>query len=209
MKLFFKGGTRRTKHPALKTVVEYPKGGEYANIAKAAVIFPHSVFIDQAHVGNPCTRPEFAEGKCPKISILGWAKAWSPLLAKPLQGKVYFLANGGVRELPDVVADLNGQVHLRLTGATDTVNPKTNARLRSTFFQVPDAPVSRFELHLKGGKEGLLENSEDLCHSKQQANVRFQAQNSRVYKTKPKIHNQCGKHKKKRRARAGHRRAGR
>lgn len=190
--LAFKGGTKRTKHPALKSVVTYPKG-DYANIAKAAVTLPGVEIIDQNHIGNPCTRPQFAEGKCPKISVLGRAKAWSPLLDKPLEGKVYFRANGGERKLPDVVADLGGQIHIVLVGAVDTVTPQTNPRIRTTFFQVPDAPVSRFVLELKGGKEGLLVNSGNICKRPDTAVVRFTGQNGRTYDTEPTVANSCGK----------------
>jgi hypothetical protein len=189
--LGFKGGHRRTKHPALKSVVTYPRGS-YANIAKAAVTLPGSEIIDQNHIGNPCTRPVFLEGRCPKISVLGRAKAWSPLLDKPLEGKVYFRSNGGERALPDVVADLNGQIHVVLVGAVDTVTPKTNPRIRTTFFAVPDAPVSKFVLELKGGKEGLLVNSENVCKSPQVAVVKLTAQNGKTYDTTPTVANSCG-----------------
>jgi hypothetical protein len=198
LKLQLKGGTTRTRHPALKSVLTFPTGGDYANVASAAVTLPHSEILDQGHLGLPCTRPQFAEEACPKISVLGRAKAWSPLLEAPLEGKVYFRANGGERELPDVVADLRGQVHLVLIGATDTVTPKTNPRIRTTFFAAPDAPVSRFELQLKGGKEGLLVNSENLCRSDQHAVVRLVGQNGRVLQTKPKVGNSCGGKQSKR-----------
>jgi hypothetical protein len=192
LKLSFKGGTRRTRHPALQSALTFPSSGRFANTARAVVTLPHSEIIDPEHVGNPCTRPQFAEEKCPKISILGRAKAWTPLLDEPLEGKVYFRSNGGERELPDIVADLNGQIHVVLIGAVDTASPKTNARIRTTFFQVPDAPVSKFQLELKGGKEGLLVNSQNLCRSSQRAAVTFTAQNGAVRKTQPKIANQCG-----------------
>ena len=193
LKLSFKGGTKRTRHPALRSVLTFPKKGSFANIAKAAVTLPHSEIIDPEHVGNPCTRPQFAEERCPKLSILGRAKAWTPLLDKPLEGKVYFRANGGERDLPDIVVDLRGQIRVELIGAVDTATPKTNARIRTTFFQVPDAPVSRFELELKGGKEGLLVNSQSLCRSPQRAGVRFAAQNGRVVEPKTVVTNQCPK----------------
>ncbi len=197
LKLSFKGGTTRSKHPALKSVLTYPSKGDFSNITRAAVILPHSEIIDQFHVGNPCTRPQFAEEKCPKISVLGRAKAWTPLLDEPLEGKVYFRANGGERELPDIVADLRGQIHIELVGAVDTVTPKRNARIRTTFFQVPDAPVSRFVLELKGGKEGLLENSQNLCRSPQRAVLRLTAHNNKTYDTEPTIANGCGKKAKR------------
>jgi hypothetical protein len=196
LKLAFKGGTKRTKHPALKSVLTFPKVGDFANIGRAAVTLPQSEFIDQAHIGSPCTRPQFAARTCPKISVLGKAKAWSPLLDKPLEGNVYFRSNGGERELPDIVVDLRGQIHVELVGAVDTVVSKESARIRTTFFQVPDAPVSRFELQLKGGKQGVLVNSEDLCHSKQRAVVKLTGQNNAFQKTEPKVDNQCGKKKR-------------
>jgi len=193
LKLALKGGTKRRQHPALKSVLTYPKG-EHANISRASVTLPASEFIDQAHIGNPCTRPDFAAGKCPKLSILGRAKAWSPLLDKPLEGKVYFRSNGGDRELPDVVADLNGQIHVVLVGFVDSLRKKGSevSRLRTTFAQVPDAPVSRFVLELKGGKEGLLVNSGNLCKVPNGAIVKLTGQNGKTYNTEPAVANGCG-----------------
>lgn len=206
LKLAFRGGTRRTKHPALRSVLTYPKAGSFANIARAAVVLPKSEFIDQAHIGSPCTRPQFAAQTCPKISILGTAKAWTPLLDDPLEGNVYFRSNGGVRELPDIVVDLRGKIHVELIGAVDSVRSRGSARIRTTFFQVPDAPVSRFQLQLKGGKEGVLVNSENLCRSHQRAVVELTGQNGDVYQTQPKITNQCGKKKHNAKRGARHRR---
>jgi hypothetical protein len=192
--LSLKGGTRRTNHPKLKAVLTYPKGA-YANIAKAAVTLPRTEFIDPDRVANPCTRPQFAEGKCPKDSILGTAKAFTPLLDQPLTGKVYFLANGGERELPDVVADLNGQVHFVLVGFVDAVVKKGTdiSRIRNTFANVPDAPVSKFILELKGGKEGLLQNSANLCAKALRATVKLTAQNARTHNFNPVITTSCKK----------------
>lgn len=197
--LSLKGGTRRTKHPKLKAVVTYPRGS-YANVARASVILPRSEFIDPERVANPCTRPQFSEGKCPKDSILGTAKAFTPLLDKPLTGKVYFRANGGERELPDIVADLNGQVHFVLVGHVDAVVKKGTdiSRIRNTFASVPDAPVSRFVLELKGGEEGLLVNSENLCARTRRATVRLTAQNAKVHNLNPAIATSCGKRKPRR-----------
>src|SRR6185312_7323457 len=157
--LQLKGGTRRNDHPALKSTLTYPKGPGYANVDRAVVTLPPSEFIDNAHINNPCTRVQFAAHQCPKSSILGIAKASTPLLDEPLEGPVYFRSNGGERLLPDVVADLNGLFHVVLVGKVDS----KHARIRTTFDQVPDAPVSKFTLDLYGGKRGLLVNSRNLC----------------------------------------------
>jgi len=148
LELSLKGGTRRAQHPALRAVLTQPKG--QANSKRVSVMLPSSEFIDQDHVGNPCTRPKFAEEKCPKISELGTATAYSPLLDAPLKGKVYFRANGGVRDLPDIVIDLKGKIHLTVVGFVDSVHRKGSeeSRIRNTLALVPDAPVSKFVLAL-------------------------------------------------------------
>jgi hypothetical protein len=191
--LEFKGGTKRTNHPALRTVLTQPPG--QAGTAKLSVALPSTEFIDQNHIGNPCTRPKFAAGECPPISVLGTIKAFTPLLDKPLQGKLYFRANGGVRPLPDVVADLNGQVHLTLIGATDSVHKKGSeqSRVRVTFFAVPDAPVTKAIVQLNGGKQGVLVNSQNLCTTKvpQRASVKMTAHNGKVHNFSAPITTAC------------------
>jgi hypothetical protein len=215
--LSLKGSTRRAKNPALRAVVTYPGRGAYANIAKVSTVLPKSEFIDNRHVDNPCTRVQFNSGKapgegCPPASVLGRAKAWSPLLDRPLEGPVYFRSNGGERELPDLVVDLRGQIEVQLVGFIDSVGKKGSevSRTRTTFANVPDAPVSRFEIELKGGKRGLLQNSANLCKVKNIAQVKATAQNGKTYDTTPKVTNSCAKRhpKKGKKHHRGHRQKG-
>jgi hypothetical protein len=188
LSLSLKGATKRTGHPALKAVLNYPKGSGYANIAGAQVSLPHSEFLDQGNIGTVCTQPQLKAQACPAKSIYGKAKAWTPLLDKPLEGNVYLGAGFG-HKLPDLVAELNGQIRVLLHGKIDTDKSKG---IRNTFELLPDAPVERFVLELKGGKKfGLLENSEDICRKKQTANVRFTAQNGKIKKLTSKIGNSC------------------
>ena len=153
---------------------------------------PPSVQIENAHITSPCTRVQFDAGTCPKASILGRARAYTPLLDQPLEGPVYFRSNGGERELPDIVADLNGQFRVILVGFVDA----TGRRLRTTFASAPDAPVSRFELNLAGGKKGLLVFNRDVCKQKQRAKLAFSAQNGRPSVTNEAIETSCKKGKK-------------
>jgi hypothetical protein len=196
--LNLKGGTTRAKNPALKAVLTAPTG--QANIGKVQVILPKSVFIDSRHVNNPCTRVQFAEGAgngtaCPAKSILGKATAYSPLLAEPLKGNVYFRSNGGERKLPDLVASLNGQIHVNLAGFIDSVKQKgkEGSRVRNTFASVPDAPVSKFVLELQGGKKGLLQNSTNLCKTTNKATVKMDGQNGKVHDFETVVKPACGK----------------
>lgn len=194
-----KGSTRRSKNPALKAVLTYPTKGRQANIAKVVTILPRSAFIDNRHINNPCTLVQFNARACPPKSILGRAIAYSPLLDEPLSGPVYFRSNGGARELPDLVASLDGQIHVELVGFIDSVAKKGSeiSRLRTTFATVPDAPVSRFVLELKGGKRGLLQNSLNLCEVKNVARVTMVAQSGTRRNFGTPVANDCGQKDRK------------
>ncbi|MGN6276274.1 MAG: hypothetical protein ACTHNP_10155 [Solirubrobacterales bacterium] len=195
LKLFFKGKTRRSADPAVKAVLTQP--ANQANTTAATVILPSSEFIDQSHVNNPCTRVQFNAGACPPSSILGTAKAITPLLEAPLEGPIYFRSNGGEggRKLPDIVADLHGRIHITLVGFIDSVKKKGTeiARVRVRFQSVPDAPVTRFETSFYGGKRSLIENHANLCEGKHRAQVIFTGQNGRVLKSRPVIGVSCKK----------------
>ena len=174
------GRTKRAQSPSLSAVLSVPAG--QANLKRVEVVLPESEFIDNAHIGNVCTRPEFAAEACPADSVLGTASAQTPLLDGPLHGKVYLRSNGGARKLPDLVVRLTGQIDVTLVGYIDSVRRKGSevSRLRTTFAAVPDAPVSRFVLKLAGGRRGLLQNNTDICRSTEPAVVRMSGQNGRT-----------------------------
>ncbi len=185
LKIALKGGTKRAAHPALHSVL-VPRKGD-ANIGKAVVTLPPTTFIDPTRISNPCTRVQFDANACPKSSILGKAKAITPLLDKPLEGPVYFRSNGGERKLPDIVADLKGQFRIVLVGFIDS----KNGGLRTRFLSVPDAPVTKFTLDLKGGKKGLLQNSANLCTKTRRVKLQLTGQNGRRYDTSPPVGTSC------------------
>jgi hypothetical protein len=151
--------------------------------------------LEQGHIKTVCTRPQLASQSCPAASVYGHATAITPLLDKPLSGPVY-LGVGFGHELPDLVAELNGQIRVLLNGKVDTGKEDG---LRNTFSLVPDAPVSKFTLEMFGGKKGLIVNSENLCspRAKTKAVADFTAQNGKVYDTNPVVGNSCGKKAKK------------
>ncbi len=184
----FAGGTKRTQNPAL-TATLTAKPGE-SGIASTAVTLPHSELIDNAHIKSPCTRVQFAAETCPAGSVLGFARAFTPLLDKPLEGPVYLRsAPENKSGLPDVVAALKGQIDINLDGKIDTVNE----RLRTTFASVPDAPVTKFTLHLKGGDKGLMINDENLCAAPRFALENIVGQNGKSANSNAKIQTPCGK----------------
>jgi len=200
------GAMRRAKNPRLRAVLT-PRPGD-ANIARAQTILPRSLILDQGNLAKVCTRVQFAANDCPKDSIYGNAVATSPLLDDPLRGPVYLRSSNNV--LPDLVADLRGQVEVELDSRTDS----SHGRIRNTFDVVPDVPVTKFVFTLRGGKRGLLVNSQNQCPRKKrhggkgtgaQASkahrrargkrviVRLKGQNGKKRNTRPRLLLSCGK----------------
>jgi hypothetical protein len=56
--------------------------------------------------------------------------------------------------------------------------------MKTVFFPIPDVPVSKFTLNMKGGKKGLLVNSRDLCKGANRSFLSFKAQNGKKRKVK-------------------------
>jgi hypothetical protein len=181
--LKLKGGTHRGDYPALTATLKARPGD--ANIGRAAVTLPHSEFLAQNHIRTVCTRVQFAAHACPAGSIYGFARADSPLLEQSLRGPVYLRSSDN--PLPDLVASLDGRVHVDLVGRIDSID----GGIRTTFAHVPDAPVSTFILKMKGGKQGLLVNSRNLCGEPSRAKVKFVGHNGRVSRSVPKLSNRC------------------
>jgi len=54
-------------------------------------------------------------------AFLDRRQAREPSSRRPLEGPVYFRSNGGERPLSDIVADLNGQLHVTAVGFVKSV----------------------------------------------------------------------------------------
>ena len=192
LKLALKGSVSRRSHPSLKATLTARPGD--ANIASAQVKLPKAAFLDNAHIGQVCTRPQFSAHACPTGSIYGKATATTPLLGYTLAGPVYLRANPA-HKLPDLVVGFNGPasqpIEIELAGKTDSVK----GALRNTFEAVPDVPVTKFSLELFGGKKGLIEMSSGFCASPKAA-VSFTGQNGKVSESTPKVSAKCPKAKK-------------
>jgi len=169
--------TQRAKHPKLRAILEAREGD--ANVLRSALALPHALFLDQGNIRTVCTRPQLASGTCPKAAIYGHAQAKSPLLGNPLRGPVYLVSSN--HELPDLVADLRGQVNIRVYGVISSVN----GGIKTTFNELPDTPVSKFILRMEGGKQkGLLVNSRNLCKGRLSSVMNLKAQNGKQLRNK-------------------------
>jgi len=178
-------GKRRGQYPALRAVLRQPPRS--ANIRSAAVSLPPSLFLAQEHIDLICTASEFRTQTCPRRSMYGRARAFTPLLDDPLEGPVYLRASP--HRLPELVASLRGRgIATEVVGRIDS--PRGN--LRASFESLPDAPVSKFVMNVFGGKRGLLVNAENGCSRRWSAGVRMIGHNNKVHYLRPQLKANCG-----------------
>jgi hypothetical protein len=174
-RLYAKGNTSRAKHPKLRAILETRNGD--ANVLRNALSLPHALFLDQGNIKTVCTRPQLASRTCPKGAVYGHAEAKSPLLSKKLKGPVYLVSSS--HELPDLVADLRGQVNIQLYGVISS----KHGGIKTVFNNAPDVPVKKFILRMEGGKKhGLLVNSRNLCQGKLSSVLNIKGQNGKKVK---------------------------
>ena len=72
---------------------------------------------------------------------------------------------------------MHGLIDFNAVGRIDSVK----GGIRNTFDFVPDAPISKVVVDFQGGKKGLLENSTNLCKSKNRAKVKFKGHNGKTH----------------------------
>ncbi|HEX2071009.1 MAG TPA: hypothetical protein VHF90_05105 [Thermoleophilaceae bacterium] len=212
------------KHPGIKAKVTQAGVGE-AGIESARVVLPKTLALDPSNAQALCefadgTKPDL-ENHCPRGSIVGRARAVSPLLKQPLVGNVYFVKNVRIdpdtgkprRTLPMIIVALRGEIAVNLRGESSTTK---GGRLINTFAEVPDAPISRFNLNIRGGSKGILAVTRtrrsriDLCTAgRQVAEADFDGHNGRIHDRNIKMKTPCKAKKARKGAKAGKRARGR
>ncbi len=209
------------KHPGVKALVTQQGVGE-AGIEKAVVRLPKSLALDVNNAQALCefvdgTKPDL-ENRCPKGSIVGRARAVTPLLNEPLTGNVYFVKNvrkdpvtgNEIRTLPMIVVALRGEIAVNLYGKSSTTK---SGKLVNTFDQVPDAPISQFNLNIQGGNTGILAVTRtrkakiNLCAGRHVAEADMDAQNGRRHDFDIRMKTPCTKKQAARAKRAAAKRA--
>jgi hypothetical protein len=172
---------------SLSVKLSYPKApfGSQANIASVKVSLPKQLPSRLTTLQKACLAVVFESNpaNCPAASIVGHAKATTPLLPVPLTGPAYFVSHGS-ETFPSLVIVLQGYgVTVNLVGSTFIRKGITS----STFKTVPDAPVGTFELTLPQGKYSALAANGNLCTSKLVMPTEFVAQNGAVIHQTTKI----------------------
>lgn len=181
-----KGGHRRGQYPALRATVT-PREGD-ANIGKVTVTLPPKLFLAQDHLGSVCTQVRFAAHACPKESIYGTATAVTPLMDEPLSGPVYLRTSAN--QLPDLVAALSGRgIEIDVVGRIDSYK----GGLRARYEVLPDAPLTKFTMALRGGDHSLIVNAIDTCKVPQVATAKFAGQDNANKKLRVPLQVKCKK----------------
>ncbi len=146
----------RANGASLSVKLTYPAGPYDANIAKVKVDLPKQLPARLTTLQKACTAATFQANpaNCPKQSIVGQARATTPVLPVALTGPAYFVSHGG-EAFPSLIVVLQGYgVTVDLVGTT-FIDNKTGIT-SSTFKQVPDVPVGTFELTLPQGRFSAL-----------------------------------------------------
>jgi hypothetical protein len=213
LRLTGKRQVKTGKHPGIRAVVTQ-KGIPEAGIRKAEVRLPKSLALDVDNAQALCefedgTKPDL-ENHCPKGSIVGRSRAASPLLNRPLTGNVYFVKNvrkdpetgNTIRTLPMIVVALRGEIAINLVGESNVKKGK----LVNTFDNVPDAPISKFNLNIKGGKSGIIAVTRtrraaiNLCAGRHVAEADMDGHNGRRFDRDVRMKTPCANGSKKTKA---------
>jgi hypothetical protein len=191
------GKTSRANGASLSVKLTYPAGPFDANISKVKVDLPKQLPSRLTTLQKACPAKTFEANPaaCPSASIVGHAKATTPVLPVGLEGPAYFVSHGG-EEFPQLIIVLQGYgTTVHLVGSTFISKAGITS---STFKQVPDVPVGTFELTLPQGKFSALAANGNLCTTKKLAMpTSFVAQNGVVINTRtPIVPTGCSKHAK-------------
>jgi hypothetical protein len=178
------GSPARGAHPRLRAILTTRPGD--ANLRRVAVTLPRTELLDTRHVRDVCAPGQFAVRRCPAASGIGHVRVWSPLLDRPLEGTVFL--KGGNGRLPELAAALHGQVEVEMGARLDSASE----RLRVTFRSLPDVPIAKLVLDLRGGKGGLLANAGGVCNHRRRLLVELRAQSGRSHVETPKLRRECG-----------------
>ena len=155
------GQNAQFQHPPLTAIVTQEQAE--ADIKNSQVILPDLLRPNSVQFNAPgglCTDAQFAQNACPGPSLVGSARVITPVLPFQLAGPVYVVQEVG-SVLPKLYVVLRG-------GGFEVVLHARNSFLHAiqtvnTFDNLPDVPQSQFQLSIKGGPGGILNNFYDAC----------------------------------------------
>jgi hypothetical protein len=154
----------RQNGESLHVTLAYPNApsGSQANISEVKVDLPKQLPSRLTTLQKACPDNVFDANPsgCPSASRIGTASAVTPILPVPLSGPVYFVSHAA-RSFPDLVIVLQGYgITIVLRGETFISKKGITS---TTFREVPDQPVTSFQLTLPQGRYSALASNGNLC----------------------------------------------
>jgi hypothetical protein len=182
------GETSKADGASLDVKLTYPSlpPGTQANLAMGKFDLPKQLPSRLTTLQQACPAATFEANpaSCPTNSVIGIAKATTPLLPVTLSGPAYFVSYGGAK-FPELIIVLQGDgVRVDLHGETFISKAGITS---STFRAIPDVPVGTFELYLPEGHYSALAANGNLCTTNLTMPTAFTAQNGTQLKQTTKI----------------------
>jgi hypothetical protein len=175
--------TSKANGASLETTINQPAG--QANIKSVLVQLPRQLPTRLTTLQKACPEATFAANprSCPGGSLVGSARANTPVLPGKMTGPVYLVSHGGA-SFPDtdLVLEANG-VRVIVVGNTDITKGITS----TTFAAVPDVPVTSITVNLPLGPHSALAANGNLCASSLVMPTTITAQNGKQVKQNTKL----------------------
>jgi hypothetical protein len=183
------GKTSKANGASLEATINQPAG--QANINRVFVQLPKQLPSRLTTLQKACPEATFAANpfSCPVGSLVGGARANTPVLPSKMTGPVYLVSHGGAA-FPDtdIVLEGNG-VRVIVVGNTDIKKGITTTNFATT----PDVPVTSITVNFPTGPHSALAANGNLCERSLVMPTTITGQNGKVVKqnTKIKVSN-CG-----------------
>jgi len=195
------GHTSRKNGASLDAKILYPTGPmgtnqatSQSNIRSVKVDLPKQLPSRLTTLQKACPDSVFNTNpaSCPAASRVGVATAVTPVLPVGLNGPAYFVSHGG-KKFPELIVVLSGYGTIVQIQGETFINKK--GITSSTFRNIPDVPITSFELKLPESRNSALAANGKLCKSRLVMPTAFTAQNGLViHQSTPISVTGCAKH---------------
>ena len=148
---------RRDARPGLRVTTRLRSRD--TNLRAMRIALPRALGFDISGLREICSRRDAVDGLCSARARVGSARARTPMLGEPLKGAIYVVQPQG-DGLPDLWIGLAAR-GLRVDVRGRTL--KRRGRIFTSLVGLPDVPLSRFTMRLRGGKRGVLSLRTGVC----------------------------------------------
>lgn len=177
------GKASKANGASLETTINQPAG--QANIKSLLIQLPRQLPSRLTTLQKACPQATFTANPsgCPAGSLVGSARANTPVLPGKMTGPVYLVSHGGAA-FPDtdLVLDANG-VRVIVVGNTNITKGITTTNFAAT----PDVPITSITVNLPLGPHSALAANGNLCTSSVVMPTTITGQNGKVLKQNTKL----------------------